>query len=297
MREIPSPLLAERTTIRLGGRAIAELVLESQEDLEFFTQRLRNLGGTPLIIGGGSNLLAMDGELELVLLRPEIDPAPKIIAEENGRILVRAGASLSMRRLLAFCLRNGFSGLEALTGIPGTVGGAVAMNAGSFGQETGRLIQSLLVFCAGELHQVSGEQLRLGYRKLEIVGFSESFMIIEAIFGLTRSGSSGIAKAMRLNFFEKKSKQPIEAWSAGCAFKNPVAGEPAGKLLEQAGFKGKRKGGMAFSAKHANFLINEGHGSAQAALDLLLEAREEVARLFGTVLEPEIRLAPCPLAL
>ena len=119
-------------------------------------------------------------------------------------------------------------------------------------------------------------------------------MVVEATFGLTGAARDGISNRMRHNFFEKKSKQPVTAWSAGCVFKNPAPNMPAGKLLELAGYKGKKLGGMAFSTLHANFLINEGRGSADAALTLLHEAREAVRQRFGLALEPEVRIVPCP---
>ena len=100
---------------------------------------------------------------------------------------------------------------------------------------------------------------------------------------------------MRHNFFKKKSKQPVTAWSAGCVFKNPTPEMSAGRLLDEAGFKGRQLGGMAFSTLHANFLINEGKGSATAALALLQEARQAVRQRFGIELEPEVRIVPCPL--
>ena len=136
MREVMRPSLAERTTLRLGGTAIAELVLEDAADLAALPERLRALGGSPLILGAGSNILARDGDLPLVLLRPRFMRGPEIAGEKDGKILVRVGAGVPLPRLLRFCAGQGLSGLEGLVGIPGSVGGAVAMNAGSFGTET-----------------------------------------------------------------------------------------------------------------------------------------------------------------
>ena len=299
MREIPTPSLAERTTLRLGGRAIAELVLESPEDALALPGRLARLGGEPLFIGRGSNLLAGDGELPLVLVRPHFTHGPEIIGEEGDKVLVRAGAGVPLPRLLRFCAAQGLGGLEGLTGIPGSVGGAVAMNAGSFGVETCARVARLTIATGGRILEVEAPALRAAYRSLAIADADgrkmRDFLVLEAIFGLTRATKDGIAKSMRLNFFEKKSKQPVTAWSAGCAFRNPAPGVAAGKLLEQAGFRGRRLGGMAFSPMHANFLVHEGGGSAEAALALLAEAREAVLRRFGHELEPEVRIVPCPL--
>lgn len=294
MREIARPSLAERTTLRLGGTAIAELILEDAADLEAVPERLRTLGGSPLILGAGSNILARDGDLPLVLVRPRFMQGPDIVGEKCGKTLVRVGAGVPLPRLLRFCATHGLSGLEGLVGIPGSVGGAVAMNAGSFGAETCKNIELIQIFNGETVRRVTVDALQYGYRTLLIPEEKKEFIVVEAIFGLTESARDGIAKRMRHNFFEKKSKQPVTAWSAGCVFKNPAPDMPAGKLLEQAGYKGKKLGGMAFSTLHANFLINEGGGSADAALALLHEAREAVRQRFGFALEPEVRIVPCP---
>lgn len=295
MREISAPSLAARTTLRLGGTAIAELILEDYADLELLPQRLRALGGTPLIVGAGSNILALDGNLPLVLVRPHFLQGPEITGQKDGKILVRAGAGVPLPRLLRFCAAHGLAGLEGLTGIPGSVGGAVAMNAGSFTTETCKNIEYVQIASQGTVRRVNASGLQYGYRSLCISGERKDFMVLEATFGLTATARDGICKRMRHNFFEKKSKQPVTAWSAGCVFKNPTPDMPAGKLLDQAGYKGKKLGGMAFSTLHANFLINEGKGSATAALALLREAKEAVRQQFGIDLEPEVRIAPCLL--
>ena len=295
MREMPAPFLAPRTTLRIGGTAIAELVLERHEDLYLLTDKVKALGGKPLVLGAGSNILAQDGELPLVLIRPFFNDGPLIVGEHEGKVLVRAGAGIPMARLLRFCAVNGLSGLEGLVGIPGSVGGAVAMNAGSHGAETCKNIYNIQVFADNTIERINGNALQYGYRTLSINGKKNDFIVLEATFGLTVAERDGICNCMRHNFFKKKSKQPVTAWSAGCVFKNPTPEMSAGRLLDEAGFKGRQLGGMAFSTLHANFLINEGKGSATAALALLQEARQAVRQRFGIELEPEVRIVPCPL--
>ncbi|OXS27857.1 MAG: UDP-N-acetylenolpyruvoylglucosamine reductase [Desulfovibrio sp. MES5] len=293
MREIASPLLSQRTTLRLGGTAIAELILENPADVAGLPDRLRALGGAPVIMGAGSNILAQDGDLPLVLVRPNFTRGPEVVGESAGKVFVRAGAAVPLPRLLRFCATHGLAGLEGLVGIPGTVGGAVAMNAGSFGVETCRKIENIHIASNGEVRVVVAQALQYSYRSLCIDDKKNDFIVLEATFGLTRTARDGISNCMRHNFFEKKSKQPVTAWSAGCVFKNPSPEMPAGKLLDQAGFKGKKMGGMAFSTLHANFMINEGKGSATAALALMQEAKEAVLERFGIALEPEVRIIPC----
>ena len=295
MREMPAPFLAPRTTLRVGGTAIAEIILERSEDLYLLTDKLKALGGTPLVLGAGSNILAQDGELPLVLIRPFFNDGPVIVGEHEGKVLVRAGAGVPMARLLRFCAVNGLSGLEGLVGIPGSVGGAVAMNAGSHGTETCKNIYNIQIFVDNTIERINENALQYGYRTLNISGKKNDFIVLEATFGLTVAERDGICNCMRHNFFKKKSKQPVTAWSAGCVFKNPTPEMSAGRLLDEAGFKGRQLGGMAFSSLHANFLINEGKGSATAALALLQEARQAVRQRFGIELEPEVRIVPCPL--
>lgn len=290
MLEIPEPFFRDRTTIRLGGKALAEIVIEEEEDLERLSDRLKYYGGRPFFMGLGSNLLVRDGELDLVIVRINLKRRLEIIGAEEGRVLVRAQAGEPLRRILGFCLRKGLSGMEGLAGIPGSAGGAVMMNAGSFGQAAADCLHSFERWENGLIKTYKINDMRPGYRKLELPGAASSGLVAKIIFALTPGNFNVIFSKMNLNFLEKKSKQPISAWSGGCAFKNPRGSEAAGALLEKAGFKGRELGGMAFSAKHANFLINTGSGSPSAAFDLMEAAREEVARRFGVFLEPELKI-------
>lgn len=289
MRELASPSLAERTTIGLGGRAIAELTVESYDDLKVLPDRCRELGGEPFVLGRGSNLLAADSELPVVLIKVKFKPKLDVYGRSGDKIYIRASAGVPFSQVLRFCLRNGLSGLEGLVGIPGETGGLTAMNAGSFGAEIGDLLHSVLVWNNGKLILINQRDIHKTYRSLKYNGLTGTTIVLESIFTLTASLKSVIFKRMNLNILEKKSRQPVTAKSAGCAFKNPP-GLAAGQLLERAGFRGRELGGMAFSARHANFLVNTGRGSSAAAFDLLAEAREKVARLFGINLEPEVRI-------
>lgn len=294
----PSPLLSERTTMRLGGPALAEVSFTEAVDAFKLGKVLADFadqGGQPLVLGAGSNILAADGPLPLVLLRPRMTQGPFIHENEGERALVRVGAGVRLPRLLGQCAKWGLGGLQGLCGIPGTVGGAVAMNAGSFGCETGPLVHSLRVYTPSlGVVDIAADHISHSYRSLRIAGLDEWYLILQVIFGLTRTPRNVITESMRHNFFKKKSTQPVSAWSAGCVFKNPTPQQPAGMLLDQAGFRGRRLGGMAFSEVHANFLVNEGKGSATAALELMAQARDTVLDRFGVRLEPEVRVLTCP---
>ena len=290
----PASLLSSLTTLRLGGRAAVEFRLDSEEELDACARQIDSCGLPVHILGGGSNILAGDGELPLLLVRPNFRQGAEILGEEGGKVIVRVGATARLPYLLARCAAWGLAGLEGLVGIPGTVGGAVAMNAGSYGCETAPLLHSLRIWSPDTgLKNISAGQWKFAYRYFGLTEIGEYFFILSASFRLTRASSSGIREAMRLNYFQKKSTQPLLAWSAGCAFKNPSPKLAAGKLLDDAGFKGKRLGGMAFSSMHANFLLNEGKGSASAAFELLAQAQEVVQRRSGIRLHLEIKVLPC----
>lgn len=292
MREYPNILLSKLTTLHLGGKAPALLEPENYEDLKQLAGRARQIGEKIYIIGRGSNLLAHDAELPYVFASFKRLDSIQIIGKKGDKTLVAAEAGAPLARLLRFCLANELGGLEGLTGIPGSVGGACAMNAGSFGCETGKLLYALECFTGNDVETFGREKLKFGYRYLKIEEYPEIPPIYRAIFALTTCPKSVILQGMNLNYVEKKSRQPLAAWSAGCAFKNPQKGQAAGKLLEEAGFRGKSLGGMRFSPKHANFLVNEGSGSANAAFELLAQAKEAVWQKSGIRLEPEIRILP-----
>lgn len=292
MHEIMEPLLSERTSIRLGGKAIAEVILDAENDLDKLGERLKQLGGKCFFLGAGTNILARDGALPVVLVRYAVDDGPRIVDEREETVFVRAGASVPLPRLLRFCVEHGLSGLEGLVGIPGSVGGAIAMNAGSFGCEVGPCLASVRAFDGSRVIEVDAAALDYGYRRMSLGKNEIEYLVLSGTFRLTRKARDGISLLMRHNFFEKKSKQPVTAWSAGCVYKNPAPNQSAGKLLDAAGFRGKSLGGMMFSPQHANFLINTGRGSAEAALELMRLAEAEVKRRFAVTLEPEVRMLP-----
>ena len=292
MREIMEPLLSERTSIRLGGKAIAEVILDAENDLDKLGERLKQLGGKCFFLGAGTNILARDGALPVVLVRYAVDDGPIIVDERGETVFVRAGASVPLPRLLRFCVEQGLGGLEGLVGIPGSVGGAIAMNAGSFGCEVGPCLASVRAFDGSHVIEVDAAGLDYGYRRMNLGKNGGEYLVLSGTFRLTRKARDGISLLMRHNFFEKKSKQPVTAWSAGCVYKNPAPNQSAGKLLDAAGFRGKSLGGMMFSPLHANFLVNTGRGSAEAALELMRLAEDEVTRRFAVTLEPEVRMLP-----
>ncbi len=289
----PGPLLASRTTLRLGGRALAEARLDRAEDAEGLADALAGLGGAPFVLGGGSNVLARDGELPLVVIAPRLRGEPVILHERAGdKIRVRVGAGVKLQRLVAWLATQGLSGLGGLVGVPGTVGGAVAGNAGSYGDCLGDVLARVRVWTprAG-LRWVGREGFSTAYRRFSLTGEDGFFLVLEAEIDCEVREPIDIRKDMVAHLGQKKASQPITAATAGCVFKNPP-GEAAWRLLEAAGFRGKRLGGVGFSEKHANFLVNYGGGTAGEAFSLLAAARQSVRERSGYELELEVRVAP-----
>lgn len=293
MRELLRPNLSELTTIRLGGQALALLEPEDRNEIAELENRAKKFGAPLYPIGRGSNLLASDGDLPIVLASLNRLTKLEIISREEDKALVYAEAGVPLPRLLRFCLANGLSGLEGLAGIPGHVGGACAMNAGSFGATIADNISELEIWDGQNFVKINKDDLQASYRRLLIKGYAKLPLVAAAIFILTFSSKGAIFGRMNLNYLHKKSRQPIHAWSAGCAFKNPSSELSAGKLLEECGFRGKKLGAMCFSQKHANFLVNEGKGDSSQAFELLHLAKEAVSVKTGIELEAEIRFIPC----
>ncbi|GAB6126082.1 UDP-N-acetylmuramate dehydrogenase [Humidesulfovibrio idahonensis] len=286
---IRNPRFSERTTLHLGGPALAEAVARVEADLDQLSEVLPALGGHPLALGAGSNLLAADGPHQLVLVRPANDEVPVIEAKAQGAVLVRAGAGFGLPRLLGFCQRLGLTGLEGLTGIPGKVGGAVAMNAGSYGVETGAALTRVRLWTPeGGLVWRAVSACEFGYRHFN-PGVSGFCLVWEAEFKLAQDDAQAVRARMEAVYAKKKASQPVTAKSAGCVFKNPVgAGMSAGKMLDESGMRGKRLGHMAFSELHANFLVNLGGGTTAQALELMDFGKNAVRARFGVELETEV---------
>jgi UDP-N-acetylmuramate dehydrogenase len=289
MTIIRHPLLAERTTLQLGGHALAELQITNMRALESLPETAASLGGRLVVLGAGSNILAAGGELPLVLLRMRGKGEPERLPGGSGYSLVAASGSVKLPLLLGRLAAWGLSGLEGLAGIPGTVGGAMAMNAGSFGHALSDALESVMVFSAS-----SGPKLffpgtlELGYRHMAVKGLDEFFCIIMVMLRLKQSTPDEVRAAMRQVMARKRSTQPLREKSAGCVFKNPLPDKPAGRLLEEAGCKGMALGGMMFSTLHANFLINTGRGTAAEALELIGRAEDTVYAHHGIRLEKEV---------
>lgn len=288
-----APAMAQRTTLRLGGSVLAEVLLADPSLAGTLPETAARLGGKLACIGAGSNILAGEGPLPLVLVKNAMEPEITVTEETEERVVLRASASVKLPALLARAAGMDVAGLEGLTGIPGTVGGAVAMNAGSYGQCVADALVSMTVATdAGKIQTFARDEICFAYRHMSVSGLAPKAwtMVTAAEFALTRCKKGEASARAKAHMAQKQATQPVTAASAGCVFKNPSPENSAGKLLDQAGFKGKRLGGMAFSSIHANFLVNEGGGTSAQALELLEEAKQAVLAMHGIALAPEVKI-------
>lgn len=279
--------MSEHTTFRAGGRAEALYEAHEAEELRKALQFLKRESIPYLVCGGGSNLLVRDGGLEGAAIR--LTGALADLARDDGQApnVLLAGGGLSLARLLAFCRREGLGGLEFLAGIPGTVGGAVAMNAGAFGKETSEAVEAASILSpSGETALKTREELAFSYRRLEMQAGS---VILQTRFSLEREAPETVSKRIAQNLERRKARQPLGRPSAGSVFKNPP-GEFAGRLIERAGLKGETRGGAMISQEHANFIVNRGGAAAEDILALVRLAQERVRQETGLELELEIRV-------
>lgn len=278
--------MAPYTTLHVGGQTEALFEADDMEELLRVIVYLNKEGIPYLVVGRGSNLLVKDKGIEgvVILLKGSL---AAIEHEKEEDFSIQVGAGLSMRDLLAYCRDAGLGGLEYFAGIPGTVGGAVVMNAGAYGKDFGSRVREIqMITRQGDIIERDRRQLRFSYRHLEM---EKGSVIARARLEINRE--SGELVAGRIADFLKRRKitQPLEYPSAGSVFKNPP-NDYAGRLIENAGLKGKRLGGAMISEKHANFIVNMGRAKAKDILALINLAREEVKKHTGIELEPEIRI-------
>jgi len=279
--------LADRTTIRVGGTARLYLVPMDVGVLQRLLHRLRDLAVPVLPLGGGANVVVADSGvtraavISLVEHIHDIDE-PTI---SNNRVKVDVDSGVRLSSLLQFCQERGYGGLEFLTGIPGSAGGAVVMNAGAFGREFSDVLLKVIT-CDGQgnLQSWAREQLNSGYRR---GGIPLGQLVVGLELQLKPVSPEKIEKQMTEYRQIRRQKQPYGVPSAGSVFKNPP-GDYAGRLIEAAGCSGWRCGRAQVSRKHANFITTEPGATAADVFALIARVKEQVRESFSLVLEEEI---------
>lgn len=279
--------MARHTTYRIGGPASLYIVCDCVNDLACALEVLTEEEIEWTVFGKGSNVLASDAGYEgaVLVLGKEF----KRHRTEETR--VRSGAGVILAALVQDAYSRGLSGLEFAVGIPGTVGGALAMNAGSRDEWIGATVESVTLYVPGRgLSVVRGHEVAWGYRRS---GLGDRGVIVECSLALAEGERDRIRRTMDARFLTRKSSQPIGVPNAGSVFVNPD-GDSAGRLIEASGLKGFRHGGAQVSEVHANFIVNADSATAQDVIELMEIVREAVRDRHGVWLETEIRFLGAP---
>ncbi|MCI0706511.1 MAG: UDP-N-acetylmuramate dehydrogenase [Ignavibacteriae bacterium] len=273
--------LAKYTSMRVGGPADYYLEPADKEDVIAIVKYFRSSGFPFLMLGRGSNLLISDEGFRGAVINLEEGLANVSL---NGDLVI-AEAGAKMTKFVDFCVQHEFAGVEMLAGIPGTMGGAVVMNAGAHGGEVSNYLVDVEVLRGSELQRVSKEHAGFSYRRSKF----EGDVVLSASFKLPKGDKNELMKKRSEYLHQRNMAQPTNMPNSGSMFKNPQ-GNYAAKLIEQAGLKGKRVGDAQISEKHANFIINHGNAKASDVMTLIDLAQRTVYQNTGLQLELEVKL-------
>lgn len=279
--------MCRHTSFRVGGPARRMAFPSSGEQLVLLLSMAGQFGARPLIIGNGTNLLAPDDGLDRLV----VNTSANLNFVESGasEFTVCAGCGAALSRVANFAYKKGLAGLEFAHGIPGTAGGGVTMNAGSYGGELRQVVEYVSVlFPEDGIQTLSGEEMDFGYRHSLISNHPEA-VVLSVTFRLTPGEPDKIRETMQELMERRKSSQPLELPSAGSTFKRPE-GHYAAALIEQCGLKGYSIGGAQVSEKHAGFIVNRGGASCAEIRSLMERVQQIVYKETGVRLEPEVRI-------
>jgi len=275
--------LSKHTTFRVGGAADYFVLPEKTEEVRELVALCRKVHMPYYILGNGSNLLVSDKGYRGLIIQiyknmSEIQATEEMIRAQAGALLSRVGN---------VALEEGLTGFEFAAGIPGTVGGAVVMNAGAYGGEMKDILYRVTVLTPeGKIKTLKKEELELGYRTSVIA--KKNYIVLEAEYRLQKGDKADIRSRMNELKEKRTSKQPLEYPSAGSTFKRPE-GYFAGKLIQDAGLRGFQVGGAQVSEKHCGFVINKDNATAADITELIKQVSEKVMQEFGVQLEPEVK--------
>ncbi len=287
--------MARHTTFRVGGPAAVFVIPRSLSELTALLAWIDERGLPFQVIGCGSNLLVSDEGIDRIVIRPAAS-AYRLDTRvaDDSRIRVLVGAGTSLPALCRYAIRNGYSGLNRMIGIPGTVGGALAGNAGGSHGWISDVVESIAVALSnGTVVEQRADAFSWAYRSMKwpqalLTERHKPAAIVSAAFLLESSDPKRLEDEAREWMALRKKSQPIGQASAGCIFKNPASAPAAGYLIEHAGLKGVSIGGAMVSDVHANFIVNTGNATAEDILALIEVIRNRVQERWGILLENEL---------
>ena len=278
--------MKNHTTFKIGGPADCYIIVKTKEELKEVLIFAKENNIPVTIVGNGSNLLVLDGGIEGIVVNIRLDNIEIKDKKENVEIKVDAGYKLTI--LGQKCLQNEIEGFEELSGIPGTIGGAIIMNAGAHGREMKDVVRSIKAFdYDGNEHVFANEEAEFGYRTSMFK--NNKYIVTEVTLELKKGTKEEIKEKMDEFAKYRKEKQPIEMPSAGSTFKR---GEDfiTAKLIDDAGLKGFSIGGAEVSTKHSGFVVNKGNATAKDVLDLVEYIKEKIEEKFHKKIELEVKI-------
>lgn len=277
-------LMKNHTSFKIGGPADKVIMPETEEELIEAVRNCREEKVNCYVMGNGSNILVRDGGVKGTVIKIEKNLSD--ISIKGNRITVQSGALLT--RLSKEALKYSLKGLEFANGIPGTVGGAIAMNAGAYGGEMKDVVYKVKALDKkGEVIEYFGEEMNFGYRSSRVQ--DERLIVLEVEIELEKGNYDEIKEKMNDLTIRRKTKQPLEYPSAGSTFKRPE-GYYAGKLIQDSGLKGLRHGGAQVSEKHSGFVINIENASSNDVENLIRVIQKTVKDKYNVFLEPELKV-------
>lgn len=276
--------MSKHTTFAVGGPADVLVLPKSVKEMSLAIRVARSLELPVTVLGGGSNVLVRDGGIRGVVI--QLNQMMKVLSCNGTKILASAG--YMMKDVCQFAQEQGLTGIEFACGIPGTLGGAVFMNAGAYGGEMSHVVSRVrTVNSTGGVHTYNAPNLGFSYRQSRFQKSQE--FVVEIELTLRQGNKAEIQQEMDDLMQKRRSKQPLEMHSAGSTFKRPP-GYFAGTLIDQTGLKGLSCGDAQVSTKHAGFVVNTGHASARDVLQVIHEVQKRVEKAHGVHLEPEVRI-------
>jgi UDP-N-acetylmuramate dehydrogenase len=281
VERVPGASLADRTSLGIGGTTDI-FHIHRRASLPEVVRLLDDAGYAYKFLGGGSNVLIRDGELPWVMLHL-VKPDPEVRIEGN---IAWVDAAADLGRTVTFCAKHDLGGMEGLIGVPGTIGGALRMNAGAYGTQIGSFVREVELYCAETRSLVTqrGAEIHFEYRH---TSFAPDDIMLAVKLELPSKPYADIISGIRICNEKRRSSQPLNQKSAGCIFKNPP-GDSAGRMIDELGLKGFQVGDARVSDRHANFFTNVGHATADEMLALIDNVRERVRQTYGVDLEEEV---------
>ncbi|MDJ0621342.1 MAG: UDP-N-acetylmuramate dehydrogenase [Desulfocapsaceae bacterium] len=280
--------LSAHTSFGIGGPVEALVKVMNVDELMQVMEFVSEHKISWRVIGRGTNILVNDKGFNGLALVLAGDFKDYSFDEYGETTDVKVGAGAALSRLSSLCIERGLAGIEFAMGIPGTVGGAVLMNAGAWGGAIADILQGVELVSAGNIREYTREEVQFGYRSFNVAGDTQ-FIVTSAVFRLSKADPQRLRQISMEYQHKRKKSQPPGRGCAGSIFKNPE-GASAGRLIEECGLKGEKIGDAEVSTQHANFIVNKGQATAEDVLQLMEKIQEEVHRKHGVLLEPEVHV-------